>query len=126
GNGRGASDVPSDRRVASAGETVRRVRGHRGDVGGTTRRTDGGQPYRCCSADGRTGERMTGKDLIVLPLPETGELVPLPRLIGALENGVDPALNGGPEEQARLLDAFRMLDQQVAEMKRTLSGAIAR
>lgn len=69
---------------------------------------------------------MTGKDLIVLPLPETGELVPLPRLIGALENGVDLALNGGPEEQARLLDAFRMLDQQVAAMKRTLSGAIAR
>lgn len=68
---------------------------------------------------------MAGTDLIVLPLPETGELVPLDRLIGALDNGVDLALNGGPDDQARLLEAFRLLDANVARMKRTLSQAIA-
>lgn len=68
---------------------------------------------------------MTSTDLIVLPLPETGELVPLSQLVGALGNGAEVALNGSTGEKARYVEALRVLDREVATIKRLLQGAIA-
>lgn len=66
---------------------------------------------------------MTGTDLI-LPLPETGELIPLDRLVGALANGSQLALNGTAAQQADMLDALRRLDSEVATLKRLLAGQL--
>ncbi len=64
----------------------------------------------------------TSTDLI---LPGTGELIALDTIGAALDDLTTRALAGSEDDLASVLDGLRVLDREIASLKRLISGEVA-